>query len=508
MIISKKAFISIFLIAALGLLFAALPSIQFLINFSHDDSFFYIKTAYNFSAGQGSTFDTINPTNGYHPLWFLILASYFFVINFFGSFSPEVNFRFLVLLQYTISILTLYFVYLSFSFFKEDYKKTFLIYLPLFLILVFTRDFGLESPLMCLLYSLLLYCKVKEVYLKRYLIFFKVVLINLIFLCRIDFLFTAIPAIIITDLITSEKSARKKIIISYILSLAISAGIYFFTNKILYGHFLTISASIKSSFPEILIFQNLSMLFQPGYLTNQLLKFTLTLFSVIIFIINFKYQSIVSNAGKIKLFLFGACAGGLIFLIQSLAFSHQGIREWYITFPVFASLLLVFGNFDLVKKNYYIKLGFAILLFAAYFYLTRIANSKWDSCYNYAIKLKENTVIEDRILQMDLSGIVGFFSERKIINGDGLINSFEYRDYVKSNSLGKYLKDKNVNYYSTHSKDSIAASETFTDSIYSNNFGGYPFTFPASGLVMKIPFYYDHVINKGNGEWYLFKIEN
>src|SRR5687767_1647539 len=39
-----------------------------------DDSFFYIKIAYNISAGFGSTFDTIHPTNGYHPLYLFLLT--------------------------------------------------------------------------------------------------------------------------------------------------------------------------------------------------------------------------------------------------------------------------------------------------------------------------------------------------------------------------------------------------------------------------------------------------
>lgn len=41
----------------------------------HDDSFYYLKTARNFASGQGSSFDGINHTNGYHPAWFAILAA-------------------------------------------------------------------------------------------------------------------------------------------------------------------------------------------------------------------------------------------------------------------------------------------------------------------------------------------------------------------------------------------------------------------------------------------------
>jgi hypothetical protein len=39
-----------------------------------DDAFFYMKTARTIGAGLGSTFDGLNPTNGYHPLYLGLLA--------------------------------------------------------------------------------------------------------------------------------------------------------------------------------------------------------------------------------------------------------------------------------------------------------------------------------------------------------------------------------------------------------------------------------------------------
>jgi hypothetical protein len=39
-----------------------------------DDTYYYLKTALNVSRGLGSTFDGVNPTDGYHPLWLGILS--------------------------------------------------------------------------------------------------------------------------------------------------------------------------------------------------------------------------------------------------------------------------------------------------------------------------------------------------------------------------------------------------------------------------------------------------
>ena len=50
--------------------------------FTRDDAYYYFKVAQNISEGHGSTFDGINPTNGYHPLWMLICIPVFALARF------------------------------------------------------------------------------------------------------------------------------------------------------------------------------------------------------------------------------------------------------------------------------------------------------------------------------------------------------------------------------------------------------------------------------------------
>lgn len=40
-----------------------------------DDFFYYLQIARNLAEGVGSTFDGVNPTNGYHPLWMLVVTA-------------------------------------------------------------------------------------------------------------------------------------------------------------------------------------------------------------------------------------------------------------------------------------------------------------------------------------------------------------------------------------------------------------------------------------------------
>jgi len=47
------------------------------VRVTEEDGFYYLKIAQHLAAGAGSTFDGVNPTNGYHPLWALILVPLF-----------------------------------------------------------------------------------------------------------------------------------------------------------------------------------------------------------------------------------------------------------------------------------------------------------------------------------------------------------------------------------------------------------------------------------------------
>jgi hypothetical protein len=50
--------------------------------FMRDDAYYYFKVAQNISEGHGSTFDGLNKTNGYHPLWMLICVPIFALARF------------------------------------------------------------------------------------------------------------------------------------------------------------------------------------------------------------------------------------------------------------------------------------------------------------------------------------------------------------------------------------------------------------------------------------------
>lgn len=66
---------------SLALVLAWLPVEWTIGRFIYDDMFYYLRVAQHIVAGQGSTFDGIASTNGYHPLWMIICVALALVLS-------------------------------------------------------------------------------------------------------------------------------------------------------------------------------------------------------------------------------------------------------------------------------------------------------------------------------------------------------------------------------------------------------------------------------------------
>ncbi len=72
--------------------------------FVQDDFLYYLKVAQNIAHGHGSTFNGIVPTNGYQPLWLILLVA----LSFFSQ-SPQVILGFLAATTFVAALLTFFF---------------------------------------------------------------------------------------------------------------------------------------------------------------------------------------------------------------------------------------------------------------------------------------------------------------------------------------------------------------------------------------------------------------
>jgi hypothetical protein len=90
-----------YLFLAIG---APLPAV---VNGLPDDSFYYLQVARHVARGLGSTFDGVEPTNGYHPLWMWLLIP----IQAVTRGAPEVSLRLALLLSSLLGLSSLWMLF-------------------------------------------------------------------------------------------------------------------------------------------------------------------------------------------------------------------------------------------------------------------------------------------------------------------------------------------------------------------------------------------------------------
>jgi hypothetical protein len=149
----------------------------------------------------------------------------------------------------------------------------------------------------------------------------------------------------------------------------------------------------------------------------------------------------------------------LAYAISMLLLSRGAVAGWYCSIPLtaaFAACAIAWDGWACprlkqrisprVEQAANILLVLLILITGTVFLARKFTVFTDENRVNLALWMKQHLPANARIFMVDVSGLTGYFSERSVIDGDGLINSFEYRDYLCSGRLKQYLLDKHVNY--------------------------------------------------------------
>lgn len=488
-------FLIISFVVSISILWFLLP-INYLIHFTSDDTYFYLKTALNFSSGNGSSFDGINLTNGYHPLWFLILSFYYYIIGLLLNTSPELLLRLTFVL---ITILNGFSIYLLIKVVDRLslFKSKFTFYGLLIFTLPFTFFYvlGTEKNITVLLFILYSYFFVnddasKNIYWKA-----RAITLALIFLSRIDLGIISGSVLILFE----SRFLNKNKIFRMLLIFIITVLIYAFINKMIFDIYSSISSKYKFSLDVV---SNLQ--FFPTPLSNPIDFGMLSIFLVggLVYFVFIRLNNFELKRNNLFEILFVI---SFIFLLSNLFFNKQGAREWYYIFPVFTSLTLFFTVIDklnLARLLFYI----VVIVTGIYFTLFRLNYYNHDSAYTFSKELKHKVKESETVFQIDYSGLIGFFSERKVVNGDGLINSYDYYKVLKNNQLMKYLKILNPDYFVFYNFDQENGNNYLSYTF--KTFHIYEFGFDSSRLKLKHSLLYGGIFRKKYGNFYLIYTKN
>ncbi len=213
-----------------------------LLRFVHDDAFYYHHIAMNWARGRASTFDGVTRTNGYHPLWQLLLIPVARIVPNCWTLA-----RVSALLG--VWLLTGSALLLGNTLGKRG--NPFAHFAPLWIVasLLFATIYGMESPLAAFLFSLLIFhvAQPPRAVWRLRSGFVLGVIASLLFLTRID----SLPWLICMNAsIFLRKRREQNFPRAFAMAVFIQTAVilaYFGLSKAIWGHFLPISALVKSA---------------------------------------------------------------------------------------------------------------------------------------------------------------------------------------------------------------------------------------------------------------------
>ncbi|MGQ9706172.1 MAG: hypothetical protein ACUVWP_04110 [bacterium] len=436
-------------VASLYIMSFAFLSEERLICSVSDDAYYYLQVSRNIAIGMGSTFDGINKTNGYHPFWLIILIPVHLIVGF----SRIGAIRSLFIIEMVFYFLTIFLLIRGLR-----GRLGYIGSLSIIAISLYPRFFhiitvGLESSLLLFLLTLLWF------YLRKILggrgglkgAFILGLLLGLIILARFEVGVILTFISLLTIIIFRYSKWNKKAILIVIISFAISSLIvlpFLIWNYLNFGHFMTISASLKSSFPNT-SFNYKYIITYPEYYIG-----------VIIFLfLLFVREDNLSGELLPDLILGISC---LFMLISFLLFG----RWAHFSHHYAPTLLLIFISTAIIVEAIYKRISKVVssrfigtimillfIIFACYsqFIVYReTMNTFRKASYEGAKWVGENTDRDD-IFAMKDCGAFGYLSERRTINLDGVVNNFVYQEYLKDGRLTEYLGLMGVDYIVQHS---------------------------------------------------------
>lgn len=460
---------AILALTALLVLGLALSPAEYLVRVLKDDAFYYFKTASNIASGLGPTFDNINKTNGFHPLWLLVLIPFYLP----EWDNPALPLHMVMLVLAVLHVATSYILYYAITRSKTE-RFAALIALaawslsPVVLRIVLN---GLESGMLAFVLSLIVL--VISIRFKAdgwqtsasphsYALLGS--LVGLSILVRLDqiFLLGALGLLLLPRLVRKQLWLR---ILAFLSCSLVPFSMYLAWNWITFGHLVPISGVVKNSSTPLSVEALARNLLWPlDMLRPGLPIASLAAIAVVLVLVIFCAIWLFGRGWLLegwRRFDYLILASPLYYVYYSRSGSGVGAISWYYV-PVLMMCLLMGALLLSHVSNYILRafgrqsqkhaalsllvvllLGYSLLGFYEFhpgkkeIAVQRLHAAQW---------LSENTP-KEAILASWNAGVIGYFSGRRVINLDGLINSYDY--YYKAltrHRVVEFIEVQGVNY--------------------------------------------------------------
>lgn len=421
-----------------------------------DDASYFMTTARNMAAGRGMTFDGIHPTNGFHPLWLLLLVPLFLLHG-----SPETMLRLVVLLQGALLSVAFLLLYRTYS--RLFSARTALLSGILFIFLVARASInGMESALFVLmLVALFGYgLHISQAPPTRSRALLLGAILGFVVLSRLDMIFVPLALLVCSLHYVLDRRTRPTAMAAIVMAgLGCCAVVfpYLLFNYTQFGSVVPISGALKSSFPSLAL--------SGGTLG----AIGITHYGCVVLAIGWLMWRFIRTGSPLPLpgddyytlSTTGLSWAVILHFLYTVLFMRWGVFGWYFVLYRLFAVMLVAGGIDLILKSTIVErtpavywAAVAVLLAAAvgrqYTADQYPLNGSWHAAvYNAAVWARDHTT-ESAVFAMSDSGDFAFFSCRRVINLDGLANNMEYQQAIADRHVNQYLQANQVQYLVQH----------------------------------------------------------
>lgn len=472
-------FLAVWIYRAMLVLFS---SPRHLVSLMPDDSSYYFLVAHHVASGVGSTFDGVNMTNGYHPLWMMICTLFAWMTGGGGLGDPTAMAfyaRVVLMVQMTLGLLAVLLVWIAMRRLPGMPSHA-----PAMVPLVFALPWqiyamtdGLESALTLLFWAGLFYFLPR---LKPFTSrpggddFAFGALLSIGFLARLDhaLLCLAIAMVAICLQLLGkfpppDDGSKTRSWTSLLLKtslwaapVAFTAALYFFINQLYFDSITPISGKLKNTFPDVG--------FNPGWLRQFPVSFLFGIAVVLgpLLITRLKWFPIEHRCLMICATVFVLIHG-----LNTLLFTHWAVHVWhftgwYIPFAVVTVVVMASLPRWVLGEHVLCVLVFMIVVVNAAFLKGREDRAFQARSHDAALWAREN-ISDGRLIGMSDSGVFGAFRGGGVVNLDGVINNREYQDILLEAGLDFYLASLNIDFIAHHAVAVDAVRE---------GYGKYPYS--------------------------------
>lgn len=425
----KKAVRVLFgaILAALVLAALLAPLADGLVKLVPDDGFYYLEIARRLAIGQGSTFDGIHPTNGYHPLWLAVLVP----IGWIAEVSRVGGVRVALLVGVGLMGGAILLVQRTAS--RLAYEESSLATVWLACTLLVASVYGMEAPLAAFL-AALLWWRISSGWPSTVGAGAALGALGAaLILARLDAGFVVVGANLVWFLRERERRASWAPLLAALLVEVVIGVAYLALNEAAFGAILPVSALLKAARrtgPNLLWFSSL-----------------LAWLAVLSLVCGALAAAVVDRVPGRDALYSAALGTGLDLAVLALGGGRE-TYNWYFTLPVLAS-----GLFVPVLAQFLGRRGWTVArhaVWGAALLLLAIAVSGKTRTTGFAEKIDRAQWLAvhappDAVFAEGDCGILGYVSERSFVNVDGLTNSPQFADEVDAGTVDEWLLRDGVN---------------------------------------------------------------